>query len=39
LALNLKGLESSIWEPSCKEYAVSVDTSCWVGLSGQGQSP
>jgi hypothetical protein len=39
LARNLKGLESSIWEPSCKEYAVSVDTSYRVGLGGQGQSP
>jgi hypothetical protein len=39
LALDSEGLESGIWEPSCKEYAVSVDMSCCAGPNGQGQKP
>jgi hypothetical protein len=39
LTLDLKGLESDVREPFCREYAVSVDTSCQVGPGGQGQSP
>jgi hypothetical protein len=35
----LKGLESDVWEPSCKEHAVSVDISGWAGPDGQGQKP
>jgi hypothetical protein len=39
LAPDLKGLESSVWERSCKEYAVSMDMSCRAGPNGQGQKP
>jgi hypothetical protein len=39
LAPDLKGLESGVREPSCKEYAVSVDMSCWEGPDGQGHKP
>jgi hypothetical protein len=39
LAQDFKGLESKVWEPSCKEYMVSVDMSCRVGPHGQDKKP
>jgi hypothetical protein len=37
LAPDLKSLESGAQEPSCKEYAVSVDMSNRMGPDGQVQ--
>jgi hypothetical protein len=39
LAPNLKGLESSVWEPSCKEYGVSMAMSYQEGPDGHCQKP
>jgi hypothetical protein len=35
----LERLEYDVREPSCKEYAISMDMSCWAGPDGQVQKP